>query len=66
MLVSIDLFCWDCFFPENPIFNGKIYGVRLGFSLKPIHCIQVTRKNGELAFLVIAIVRCWLMCEIQI
>jgi hypothetical protein len=22
---------------ENPIFNGKIYGFRLRFSLKPIH-----------------------------
>ena len=26
---------------ETPIFNGKIYGFRLRFSLKPIHCIHI-------------------------
>ena len=26
---------------ENPIFHGKIYGVRLRFSLKSTHCLRL-------------------------
>ena len=34
---SMDWFCWENFNRKAPWFNGKIYGFRLRFSLKPIH-----------------------------
>ena len=35
--------------PESPIFNGKIYGFRLKFSLKPIHWMkQMKQKSGKM------------------
>ena len=37
MLDSLDWFVWDNFTGLSPIFNGKIYGFRFRFSLKPIH-----------------------------
>jgi hypothetical protein len=35
---------------ENPIVNGKIYGFRLRFSLKPIHCSMVGNFFFDLSF----------------